>query len=386
MKVFVRDLQPNQLCRSTFLVNSKEVRQKKTGEPFLSLSLGDKTGDIDSKMWDNVSDVLEHFVAGDFVRVKGVMSLYNGRPQFTVHTLDRVDDSEVSLGDFFATSARDSAEMYQELCGVIAGISNPHLRNLLEAFFADESLRSRFLRAPAAKQIHHAYLGGLLEHVLSLCALCRLVAPHYPTVDADLVLTGAILHDIGKVEELTYDRGLGYSSVGQLIGHISIGVRYLHEKLRLVPDFPPALAVLVEHMILSHHGKLEFGSPKIPLLPEALLLHYLDDMDSKMEAMRAQLERDEKSDGTFTAYNYALERATLKRDRFLYGDEGSPDSGAPPSVRQATPVAAAVAKRNPPPASPNAGNLAASSRGARPAHQTSSLFGDKLQGALGEES
>jgi len=395
MKIFVRDLQPNQMCRSTFLVNTKEVRQKKTGEPFLSLNLGDKTGDIETKMWDNVAEVVETFAAGDFIKVKGVMSLYNGRPQFTLHTLEYQSDADVTLGDFFATSARDAGEMYAELSGIIEGIGNVHLRSLLQAFFADESLRQRYMKAPAAKQIHHAYLSGLIEHVLSLCNLCKLVAPRYPMVDLDLLLTGAILHDIGKVEELTYDRGLGYSSIGQLIGHISIGARLLHEKLRLVPDFPGPLAVLVEHMILSHHGKLEFGSPKIPLLPEALLLHYLDDMDSKMEAMRVQLERDERSEGVFTSYNYALERAALKRDRFLGVEpvaEATPETPAAvqPSLLSSeraglrsseTGVAASSrpSQSRPQPA-------AAGARSNRQPAFESSLFGDKLLGALGDKS
>ncbi|MCW5965840.1 MAG: HD domain-containing protein [Bryobacterales bacterium] len=388
MKTYVRDLEPNQLCRTTFLVNAKEVRQKKTGEPFLSLSLGDKTGDIDAKMWDNVTDVVDSFGAGDFVKVKGVMSLYNGRPQFTVHTLDRLEDFEVEMGDFFATSSRDPQQMLEELQGIIAGVTNAHLRALLEAFFADEDLRDRYMRAPAAKQIHHAYLGGLLEHVLSLCTLCKLVAPHYSTVDPDLLITGAILHDIGKVEELTYDRGLGYSSSGQLLGHISIGVRYLHDKLRQVPGFPAPLAVLVEHMILSHHGKLEFGSPKVPMIAEALLLHYLDDMDSKMEALRAQLERDEKSDGLFTAYNYALERSALKRDRFLAGGGQNVASHEPAASVAATPkpeprgTSLAPSAANAQPARSQSGSRADRT----PAQRGSSLFGDKLLGALGEES
>ncbi len=381
MKTFVRDLEPNQLCRSTFLVNAKEVRQKKTGEPFLSLTLGDKTGDIEAKMWDNVSDVVDSFAPGDFIKVKGVMSLYNSRPQFTIHTLDRLEDFEVAMSDFFATSSRDPQEMFQELQGIITGLGNPHLRALLEAFFADEDLRDRYLRAPAAKQIHHAFLGGLIEHVLSLCHLCKLVAPHYPMVDLDLLLTGAILHDIGKVEELTYDRGLGYSTTGQLLGHIAIGVRYLHQKLRLFPDFPQPLAVLVEHLILSHHGKLEFGSPKVPMTAEALLLHYLDDMDSKMETMRAQLERDDKTDSMFTAYNYALERTALKRDRYLGGETANdkPRESAPttPLPAGANPVSAS---RPPQTARPQPTPRA----DRNPAPRSSSLFGDKLQGALGE--
>lgn len=379
MKIFVRDLQPNQLCRTTFLVNSKEVRQKKTGEPFLSLNLSDKTGDIDSKMWDNVADVVDSFSAGDFVKVKGVMSLYNGRPQFTIHTLEHLEDFEVQMGDFFATSSRDPEEMYRELSDIIDGIQNQHLRALLQAFFADEELRGRYIKAPAAKQIHHAYLGGLIEHVLSLCALCKLVAPRYPNVDQDLLITGAILHDIGKTEELTYDRGLGYSGAGQLLGHIAIGARLLHEKLRLLPDFPKPLAILVEHMILSHHGKLEFGSPKIPMMPEALLLHYLDDMDSKMEAMRAQLERDEKSEGVFTAYNPALERVALKRDRFLGKEQPAPPTVEYSPVQAAPPLLGTkVSKPEQKPATPSRPN-----RGQ--ARFENSLFGDKLLGALGED-
>jgi len=385
MKLFVRDLQPNQLCRTSFLVNAKEVRQKKTGEPFLSLTFGDKTGDIDAKMWDNVADVVDSFGPGDFVKVKGVMSLYNGRPQFTVHTLERVEDFEVEMADFFATSLRDPREMMEELRAIIAGLRNPHLRSLLEAFFADEDLCERYMKAPAAKQIHHAFLGGLLEHVLSLCGLCKLVAPHYPSVDLDIVMTGAILHDIGKVEELTYDRGLGYSTVGQLLGHISIGVRFLHEKLRQVPDFPPALAVLVEHIILSHHGKLEFGSPKVPMLPEALLLHYLDDMDSKMETVRAQLERDQKTEGLFTSYIYALDRTALKRDRFLNEVTEQKRELEPVVALAATPPAAAR-----PAASGSSMSSTRPPSGSRADRSSmprgGSLFGDKLMGALGEES
>lgn len=374
MKIFVRDLQANQIVRSAFLVHHKDVRQKKTGEPFLSLTIGDRSGDIDAKMWDNVGDVVDIFGVGDFIRVKGVMSLYNGRPQFTIHALDRVDEREVELGDFFPASARDPEEMFRELTGIIDGMTNPHLQALLRAFFADDSIRARYKKAPSAKQIHHAFLGGLLEHVLSLCTLCRLVGPHYPNVDLDLLLTGAILHDIGKIDELTYDRALGYSDVGQLLGHISIGVRYLHEKLRDVPDFPPALAILVEHLILSHHGKLEFGSPKVPAFPEALLFSYLDDLDSKMECMRAQLERDEKTEGNFSAYNYAMERVFLKKQQFLEGTQPVPSGTLAPETGTPAPKAGSSVPGKRP------GDAAG-----RRQPQNNSLFGDKLLGALGED-
>lgn len=381
MKIYVKDLKQYQVIESSFLIQNKDIRQKKTGDPFLSLTIADKSGDIDAKMWDNVSEVAETFGVGDFVYVKGVMSLFNGRPQFTVHSLKRIDEREIELSDYFATSARDPEEMFAELTGIVESIENPHLKALLQAFFADQSIRERYKRAPAAKQIHHAYFGGLIEHVLSLCALARMAGPHYPIVDLDLLLTGVILHDIGKIDELVYERSLGYSDAGQLIGHISIATRYLHDKLREVPGFPPALAVLVEHMILSHHGKLEFGSPKTPAFPEALLLSYLDDLDSKMECMRAQLERDERSEGTFTAYNYAMERSFLKKDLFLNGrapepeEKGGMASGAQ-AARRATPAPESAGRR-PGEARP---------RTSGPSSAARSLFGDKLLGALKSDS
>lgn len=380
MKVFVKDLQPNQIIRSSFLVHHKDVRQKKTGEPFLSLTIGDKSGDIDAKMWDNVGDVVDIFGVGDFVKVKGVMSLYNGRPQFTIHSLDRVDEREIALPDFFPASSRDPEEMFSELMGIVQGMQDPHLKALLEAFFADDFIRARYKKAPSAKQIHHAFLGGLLEHVLSLCSLCQLVGPHYTNINQDLLLTGAILHDIGKIEELTYERALGYSEVGQLLGHISIGIRYLHDKLREVPDFPPALAVLVEHMVLSHHGKLEFGSPKVPAFPEALLFSYLDDLDSKMECMRAQLERDANSEGAFTAYNYAMERVFLKKDQFL-GNARPKSDDASSSV----PRPASLDLKSDPGSAPKRSGDAGARRDRVPMPPSNPLFGDKLLGALGDE-
>jgi len=324
---YVADLQSNELVTGTFLVQGKEVRQKKSGDPFLSLILGDRTGDIEAKMWDNVSQVLDAFDRDDFVRVKGVAQLFQNKLQFTIHTLTKLNDADVDLADYFPASTRDPAEMYAELRGIIAGIGNLHLRRLLELVFDDADIARKYQRAPAAKTIHHAWLGGLIEHVLSLCALCRTVGPHYPGVDVDMLLTGAILHDIGKLEELTYDRGFGYSDAGQLIGHILIGLRMVQEKLVLIPDFPPALRMLVEHMIISHHGQMEYGSPKVPMTQEAMLLHHLDNLDSKMETMRLSLTRDKLQSGNWTAYVSSLDRTVLKRDRFLNGSAGVP---APP--------------------------------------------------------
>jgi 3'-5' exoribonuclease len=187
----------------------------------------------------------------------------------------------------------------------------------VDAFLNDEELARMYRTAPAAKHVHHAYLGGLLEHALSVCRLCHLTSLHYGNVDPDLLLAGAILHDIGKVAELTYERSFGYSSEGQLLGHIVIGLRLLHEKIRQVPDFPPKLQILVEHLIVSHHGELEYGSPKVPLFAEAMLLHHLDNLDSKMECIRGLEEKDRHIDGCWTGYSPSLDRAILKKAKFL---------------------------------------------------------------------
>jgi 3'-5' exoribonuclease len=317
---YVNGLKPSQVpITTTFLVRSKEIRQKKTGEPYLSLLLGDCTGQVDAKMWDNVDQVIETFDRDDFVKVKGIVQIFQNRPQITIHNVRKIDVSEIEPADYFPSSRRDLGEMWTELRATVAAIGNPHLKALVEALLDDEDVARRYRRAPAAKQIHHAYLGGLIEHVLSLCALARAVAAHYPNIDYDLLLTGVVLHDIGKIDELNYERGFSYSDDGQLLGHITIALGMVADKLRGLPDFPPRLRTLVEHMILSHHGQLEFGSPKLPQFPEALLLHYLDDMDSKMECMRALIENDRQADGCFTAWNNALERAALKKDRYLNG-------------------------------------------------------------------
>jgi len=349
---FIKELEPNQVITTSFLVHSKEIRQKKSGEFYLSLLLADRTGELDAKMWDNVADVLDEFDRDDFVKVKGLIQVFHNRPQLTIHKVRRMDDSEIDFGDYFPSSRRDPDQMWRELRETVAGIRNPHLKALLDALLDDPEIAPRYRRAPAAKQIHHAFLGGLLEHVLSLCGLARATAAHYPHVDFDLLLTGVVLHDIGKIYELSYERGFSYSNEGQLLGHMHIGLRMVAEKLRALPDFPPLLRSLVEHMILSHHGQLEFGSPKLPQFPEALLLHYLDDMDSKMECMRALIENDRQVEGCFTSFSPALERTALKKDRYLNPPPPAPPAAPRPVVKPAANGAATVPTPPAPPSVP----------------------------------
>lgn len=314
---YVSDLAPNQDISAIFLVQTKEVRQKRTGEPFLSLTLADKTGNIDAKMWDNVSAVAETFDRDDFVQVKGLVQVFQNRRQLTIHRLQFVSDKDVDLADFLPASRRDVQEMFTELHGIVMGMSNPYLKGLLAAFFADEDIARAYRLAPAAKSVHHAYIGGLIEHVLSMCKLAKMTAAHYEDIDSDLLLTGVILHDIGKIRELSFERTFTYTTEGQLIGHIQIALRMIAEKIRAVPGFPPKLRMLLEHMILSHHGSLEFGSSKVPQFAEAMLLHQIDNMDSKMETFRNSVAMDDRVDGEWTGYISSLERSILKKNKFL---------------------------------------------------------------------
>jgi len=338
---YVKELEPNRNFTASFLVRTKEIREKKTGEPYLSLSLSDRTGEIEGKMWDNVAEVMDTFERDDFVKVKGLIQIYHNRPQLTVHKMRRLEDSEVDYADYFPASARDPADMWRELRDITAAMGDVNLRALVNAVLDDPEIAQRYRKAPAAKQIHHAWLGGLLEHVLSLCQLCRYMAAHYH-VDLDLLLAGAVLHDLGKIYELSYDRSFGYTTEGQLLGHMVMGLRIVGDKLRDLPDFPPRLRTLVEHMIVSHHGKYEFGSPKLPQFAEALLLHYIDDMDSKMECMRALVEQDRQVDGHFTGYNAPLERTVLKKAKYMAGPK--PDGARAVPLKTAGGLASAVDK------------------------------------------
>jgi 3'-5' exoribonuclease len=350
------------------------------------LLLGDRTGEVDAKMWDNVAEVMDTFDRDDFVKVKGLLQIFQNRPQLTIHKMARVLDSDVDFGDYFPASARDPMEMFAELRGIVAGIDNPHLCDLLDAFLDDEPLARMYRTAPAAKSVHHAWLGGLIEHVLSVCALAKTMAVQYTYIDLDLLLTGAILHDVGKIAELTYERSFGYSPEGQLLGHIVIGLRLLHEKLQRFPEFPPKLRVLVEHLIVSHHGEMEFGSPKIPLFPEALLLHFLDNLDSKMECMRKMVATDRHVEGCFTGYSSALDRTVLKTARYLEAESRTPDSivdRTPAAASQPAPTPQAPA---PAPATPNPAPAAQHSHSTPASRPGTSVFAEKLQQAWRKES
>jgi 3'-5' exoribonuclease len=307
----------NKVITSSFVVVTKQVKPKKTGEPYLALTLGDRCGQIDAKMWDNVEEVLDAFEQDDFLKIKGLLNKYKNRFQITIHKARKLGDSEIDFSDYLPKTTKNIDELWQTLAGFVASFTNPHLKALVEAFMNDPAIAHAYRNAPAAKTLHHAYIGGLLDHVVSLTTSCDLVSRNYPQINRDLLLTGAFLHDIGKIHELTYNRSFSYTTRGQLLGHMIIELEMLQAKLAGLPNFPSELKVLVEHLIISHHGQYEFGSPKLPMFPEALLLHYMDDLDSKMESMRAQFEREGGMDNAWTGYNPSMGRSLLNSAKFL---------------------------------------------------------------------
>jgi len=333
--------QENKIITSSFVVASKQVKAKKNGEPYLALILADRSGQIEAKMWDNVDEFILAFEQDDFLKVKGLVNKYKNRFQLTIHKLRRMDEGDIDFTDYLPKTTKDIGELWRTLTEFVATFQNPHLKSLVELFMADPEIAERYRNAPAAKTLHHAYIGGLLDHVVSLFRSCDLMSRNYPLVNRDLLLAGAFLHDVGKIQELTYNRAFSYSTRGQLLGHMIIELEMLQAKLAKLPGFPEELKILLEHMIISHHGQYDFGSPKLPMFPEALMLHYLDDLDSKMEAMRAHFEREAELEGPWTSYNASLGRPLLDSRKFMQGEKASAakTSVEDGSVRPASPAA-----------------------------------------------
>jgi 3'-5' exoribonuclease len=310
----------NQAVVSFFAVTAKQLRSRKDGGQYLALTLGDRTGQIESRMWDNCAESAAGFDQGDVVKVRAEVSRYNGKLQLNLEKVRRATADEFELADYVPQTRKDVAELWATLVRTVDSFSDPALQALVRSFLEDPVFAVAFREAPAAKALHHAWLGGLLEHVVSLLGLCDLAARHYPEIHRDLLLSGAILHDIGKLEELSWGTSFGYTLQGQLVGHITIGIGMIEKKLAVLPDFPPNLRILVEHMVLSHHGKLEFGSPKLPMIPEAVLLNFLDDLDAKMHTMRAEFERHEAQGaqpGEMTDWVRSMDRPLLNTATFL---------------------------------------------------------------------
>lgn len=311
-KIFVEQIRERDWVDSPFLVRDKIMAMAKNGKPYMTLKLVDRTGEVEGRVWDRVDEFSERFGKDDFLRVQGKSSVYLGKMQLVVQDLERLAEGEVDLADYLPVATRSTDELVAELRSRVDSLTDPHLRGLLEAFLADAAFLQRYATAPAAKAMHHVYLGGLLEHSLAVADLADDVSWRYPGIQRDLLVVGALLHDIGKVDELCYARSFDYTDEGKLIGHIVMGVEMVEEKVRQLPDFPRSLATLVKHLLLSHHGQYEFGSPKRPKTLEAVILNFLDDLDSKINGVRTHIERDPDNGSAWTSYHRLYDRYFFK--------------------------------------------------------------------------
>lgn len=343
-KIFVNQIQEREWVEAPFLVRDKTVGMAKNGKPYLTLKLMDRSGEIEGRVWDRVDELSGLFERNDFIQAAGKASVYLGKMQLVIQELSRVDENQVDLADFLPVSSRPVAQMEMELRSLVAGFSDPHLRRLMEAFLADEEWLAAYRRAPAAKAMHHVYLGGLLEHSLAVAALADDICRRYPGLHRDLLMTGALLHDVGKISELRFERAFEYSDAGKLLGHIVIGVEMVEEKVRFIPDFPRELAILLKHLLLSHHGQYEYGSPKRPKTLEAVVLNFIDDLDSKINGVRTHLEKDVAGESGWTQYHRLYDRY------FFKGFTEPPDPPAPPAREQhPRPVIVTPVKERPAP-------------------------------------
>ncbi len=325
---FVTDLGSEQNITTFFLVHEKEIRNTREGKPYLRLELGDRSGTIEARMWDQFEVAAKDVNRDDIVKVQARVEIYRNKPQLSLQQLRRAKPEEVDLSDFIPQTTADVEKLYVQLVEYANSIANPWLKKLVTGIISDPSTAKAFKRAPAAKVMHHAYLGGLIEHVVSLCRLAKVVAAHYVELDLDLLLTAAILHDVGKLDELCYDRAIGYTTEGQLLGHIVMELETVTKAMDAIEGFPANLKTVVQHLLISHHGQYEFGSPKLPMTREAIVFHYLDDLDSKLAAVRAALAL-ESGEEEWSAYSGALGRKFLRLDQFLKSTSAKAEENVP---------------------------------------------------------
>lgn len=333
MRRSVQVLIDGEAIDEVYLVTDKQLRANKNGNLYLQIELRDRTGAISARMWNATEHQFRGFEEGDFLRIKGKVQLFQGSLQVIFTQLERMRAEDVNLADFLPRTEQDVGRLFERLRAFLLRLENPHLRALAECFLMDAPFVDAFCKVPAGIRNHHAYLGGLLEHVVTLLEGADRLAPLYPEINRDLLMMGIFLHDVGKVRELSFDRVFGYTDEGQLVGHIVIGVEMLDEKIARVPDltgepFPAELLLRLRHMILSHHGTYEFGSPRLPMTPEAIALHHLDNFDAKVHSFTRDIREDKNGTSAWTPYSQATQRRLFKGMQDGAGTVTNGDTGA----------------------------------------------------------
>ena len=306
---FIKDFREGERVDDLFLVKTAKLAETRAGKPCLFLDFADKSGEISGPVWEQAEHIATFCQPGGFVHLKGQVQSYRDNLQLRIEDIEPVDKDTLTLSDFVPSSLHDLEEMGQEILKIIASVENSWVRKLLNRFFNNGELWDQFQKAPAAKGIHHAYAGGLLEHCLSMAKVANMLAEHYPGVNKSILLAGVMFHDIGKLKELEEHTGVvDYTAAGRLKGHLVMGSEMVGEEARKIKDFPEEVLIQIQHLILSHHGRLEFGSPTVPMTPEAFLLSFIDDLDSKMNLIE-QLRRKQTNEGPqWSEYQRTLER------------------------------------------------------------------------------
>ncbi len=334
--IYVEQIKERSWVESTFLVGDKTLAMAKNGKPYMTLRLADRTGEVEGRVWDRVDEFSACFEKNDFINVKAKASVYLGKMQLVVQELVPVAEQDVDLGDFLPVSERRVDDMRSEFISRIEALADPDLKALMQAFAADQKFMRGYCAAPAAKAMHHVFLGGLLEHSLSVAALADDVSRRYPVVNRDLLVVGALLHDIGKVDELRYERSFDYSDEGKLIGHIVMGVEMIDEKIRIISGFPSRLKMVLKHMLLSHHGQYDYGSPKRPKTLEAVILNFVDDLDSKINGVCTHMAKEPNREGDWTSYHRLYDRYFF-RDKQARPDAPVAQASSIPAVQKPVP-------------------------------------------------
>lgn len=314
-KIFVTDLKEKQSLHSTFLAKNKTLLTDKKGNQYISLYLSDKSGSVDAKIWDNIERMNNLFESGDIVIVKGQVQMFQNKKQVVIHKIDPIQNQEVNFEDYVGEISRSPEEVLQELLQLVDHIQSAPIKQLVLNTLNDPSIKTLLLKSPAAKSIHHVKVGGLLEHILSISQLMLFVAKQYPHLNLDLLLFGAIFHDLGKIWELEWtNKGIRYTDKGRLVGHLVMSAELVEKKASQILGFPEDQIMILKHIILSHHGRLEYGSPKVPMLLEAYVVWMVDDLDSKVDSITQFMQQDSSGDETWTSYNQLYTRHFFKNN------------------------------------------------------------------------
>lgn len=310
----IAEMEAGRAVEGTFLVEELRLKRTRNGDPYLDLLLRDRTGQLRARKWEASEAEYDRLQGFDYVTAAGSAETFKGRLQLNIDRIAPASSEGLDLTDFLPASPFDPDELLGQLEDRIARMESKPLQALLQGILATPRLRVTFRRAPAAVRNHHAYLGGLLEHVCQMCKAADRLCDAYPRLDRDLLVTGVILHDIGKIWEIEVGRGFAYSPAGELVGHLSLGVSLLVDRARRIEGFPPDLLLQLQHLILSHHGEYEWGSPRRPVTAEALALHHLDNLDAKLHMYWKAVDELGEDEGPLTEYVPGLKRRVMRTD------------------------------------------------------------------------